>query len=97
MNLLPSACFALDPNFAAMRLDESFRDRESETHTRCVAIDADKVFENFLMMFGSDAGAGVLDGNFNAIGARQAKATALLLRHGFGNAALPEVRGGAQA
>ena len=78
VNLLPSEVFALDPNLAAVRLDKALCDREAEAHAGGVAIDANEVFENFLMMLGRNAGAGVFHGDFDAVGARQTEATALL-------------------
>ena len=47
-----AAQFAIDPNFSAMSLDQSFRDCQSQAHARRRRIDAYKFLEDFLMELG---------------------------------------------
>src|SRR5580693_6958763 len=89
-------CFTFYPNFAAVRLHEALCDREAKAHTGGVAIDADEIFENFLVMLSRNARARVFHRDFDAVRARQTESAALLRGHGFGDAALPEMRRGAQ-
>src|SRR4029077_10187773 len=84
--------FALYPDLPAMRLHQAFGNREAQAHAGSIAIHADEVLENFLVMFGCDSGSGIRDGYFHAVRARQTETPAFLGRRGFGNAALPEMR-----
>src|SRR5580704_11448191 len=89
--LAPVLGFALDPNLAAVRLNKALCDRETQAHAGRVAIDADEILENFLMMLGRYARARIFHRDFHAVRARQTEAAALLRRNRFRDAAFPEM------
>src|SRR5215467_12498663 len=70
--------FALHPNLAAVRLHQPFRDRQSQTHTRGVAVHAHKILENFLVVFWRNPGARIRHADLHAVGPRQPESTPLL-------------------
>src|ERR1035438_6123148 len=51
--------FALDPDFAAVCLHQALGDRQTQAHSGGVAVHANEVLENFLVVFGCDTWAGV--------------------------------------
>src|SRR5580704_8150221 len=84
--------FAFDPNFPAMRLHQALGDRQAQTHTRSIAVHADEIFENLLVMFRGDPWAGIGDGHFHAVRTRQTEASAFLGWQSLGDATFPEMR-----
>src|SRR5579863_2116423 len=79
-----------------MSLDQTLGDRQAQSHAGGGAIHADKILENFLMVFRGDAAAGIRYGNDHAVGLAQRLPAALLFLRLTRGAALPEVRLGDQ-
>src|SRR5437764_4463751 len=78
--LAPLCPITLHPYFAAMRLHQTFRDRQTQTHTRSVAIDPHEVLENLLMMLWGDSRSAVRHRHFHAVWPGQSETPALLCR-----------------
>src|SRR5215472_1044005 len=94
--LASRAGVALDPDFAAVRLDEPLGDRQAQAHAGSIAVHSHKVLENFLMMLGRDTCAGILNADFNAVWPGEAKPAAFFHRRHRGDPALPKMWRGAQ-
>src|SRR5580704_4174192 len=85
-------CFALHPNLPAMRLHQALGDRQAQTHTRSIAVYADEILDNLLVVFRGDPRAGIGDGYFHAVRTRQTEAPAFLGWRSLGDASLPAMR-----
>src|SRR5579862_8366027 len=68
--------FALYPNLSPVRLNQPFRNRQSQAHTRGVPVNANEVLKNFLVMFRRNPCPGVRNAYFHAVWSRQAESPA---------------------
>src|ERR1700676_3350949 len=84
--------FAFHPNFPAVRLYQSFRDGQPQTHPGGVAIDTHEAFKYFLVGLRSNAASRVGYAYFHAVGPRQPESAPFLSRLYFSNSPLPEMR-----
>src|SRR5215472_17919061 len=89
-------CFAFNPDLSAVRLNQALGYRQAQTHSGSIAIHADEILKNLLMMLGRNARPGIDDADLDAVRPRQAEAPALFHGRDFRNAALPEMRPGSQ-
>src|SRR5713101_5801296 len=69
----PTSCLRLAryPDLSAMCLNEPFRDRQPQTHSRRISVHAYKIFKYLLMMLGRDTRPRIRHAYFHAVWARQ--------------------------
>src|SRR5260370_15503748 len=91
-----AAQLAIRPNVSSMSLNQPLCKGQPETHARRRTIDAHKILEDFLMMLGSNAGAGIADGHTHRIRFGFTLAAAVGGGQLLGDAALPKMQIGPQ-
>src|SRR6266481_6593533 len=65
------------PYLSAMCLDEPFRDRQPQTHSRCIPVHAYKILKYLLMMLSRDTGPRIRYAYFHTVWTRQPKSAPL--------------------
>src|SRR6266478_5175047 len=84
------------PYLSAMCLDEPFRDRQTQTHSRRIPVHAYKILKYLLMMLGWNTGPRIRYAYFHAVRARQPKPAPFLHWSQRRHAPFPEMRCRAQ-
>src|SRR5258708_6756329 len=89
--------FAIYPDLSAMRLHQALCNCQPESHPGCISVHADKVLEDFLMMFSGNSGPRVGNRHFHAVVFLRPRAPPLVHGSAFSNTPLPKMRSYAQS